>query len=260
MSRAILPPPEAANPDRPERLRTTNLAARRAAQTSDVPAALGSTSRRFAHWTKARAASLRQLADAADRDARPPHALYPGLADVPTLAPLPPFAPLTRDERLPDPYDSQRQADLARLPAWVRAECSRLNLDGQMVAAAYDHLCQAEEATHRRRELRQNAWLAHNANRPGCWGFWRAGFRTRYGKRVDAHDYTAIPGYDVLHQQFLHDYPDYSDEYAFWCELLGPLPRLTPARELWQAALDLAQESGDSSPSSLQYGDQHDAF
>jgi hypothetical protein len=129
------------------------------------------------------------------------------------------------------------------LPAWVRAECRRLSLPEDIVAGAYDHLAAAEAQTIRRREMREQAWKMFNANRPGCHAFWRGGFRTRWGKRVDEHDYSIIPGYDQLHGQICGFYPEWEGrEYEFWCELLSPLPRLTPPRELWQAAIDAVQD------------------
>lgn len=195
------------------RIRTTNLPARaheRAVAT--LPAALGSLSRRFTHWSGPRGRQLAPLADAITR-------------------------------RQPAP----RETTPRQFPIWVEEESQRLGLPLPVVADAFDHLAEAEHATIRRHEMRREAWLMHNANRPGCHAFWRGGFRTRWGRRVDLHDYTIIPGYDQIHGQICGFYPEWSGrEYEFYCELLGPLPRLTPAKKLWQTAIALAQEHGES--------------
>lgn len=189
-----------------KRIRTTNLPAL-AARRNPLPAELGPTARRLQSWPIGQRIQAVALADR--------------LADL-------------------SPFLQPAAAPAVDMPYWVAQQCDRRALLREIVRAAYDHLSEQNTPALRRRELRQWAWQAHNANNPKSWPQWRRGFQQRYGKRVDAHDYTAIPRYDQLHAELAAYFPEFSGqerEYAFWMELLGPLPELISQRDLWQSAL-----------------------
>jgi hypothetical protein len=123
------------------------------------------------------------------------------------------------------------------VPPAIRAECRARGIDPAFVADVKAALRdQQDNGPLRRREMRQMAW--QKMKPPGCWPFWRHGFRAHYGKRVDDHDYTAIPNYDELHAEVSAEFPEWAeDEYGFFCELLSPCPRLETAAELWERAI-----------------------
>jgi hypothetical protein len=132
-----------------------------------------------------------------------------------------------------------------------------------MVAAAFDYLAAQNEPAHRLREMRQMAWQCHNANYPRCWPQWRRGFQSRYGKRVDAHDYGVIPRYDQLHGEisaYFQEFAGQEHEYKFWQELLAPLPALITDRELWAQALAAVAEhkAAAADRPELPRGQEHD--
>jgi hypothetical protein len=91
----------------------------------------------------------------------------------------------------------------------------------------------AEEARKREHSnsIRELAWYYATASKPYAWRWWRLGFQTVYGRRVDRHDYTVIPRHDTLAQEVAETFPEFEGVdgcEALW-ELLmspyNPMPR-----------------------------------
>lgn len=124
-----------------------------------------------------------------------------------------------------------------------RREAKARGLSWAAVQAAYGEVKLAErEKRERPNEVRQAAWCM--ATTPGCWSFWRHGFCARWGRRVERHDYTAVPGYDLIGQELASWFPEYADDdgterlFEF---LFSPYDRMPTREELYCKAIDLAE-------------------
>ena len=135
---------------------------------------------------------------------------------------------------------SGKRAKRPHVPRSIRLECRQRGIDPAFVADVKGALAAHQDyGIGRRREMRQLAWQSFHANHPGYHPFWRHGFQAHWGKRVDAHDYTVIPGYDELFEEVSGEFPEWRerDTHDFYAELLSPCPRLETAAELWERAL-----------------------
>jgi hypothetical protein len=84
-------------------------------------------------------------------------------------------------------------------------------------------------------EVRQAAWYMHTAHTPLSQSFWRWGFLSRFGKRLETYDYTCIRGYDTIHQQIAGMFPEYDapdGEWRLWSFLLSPYDRMPSRGEM----------------------------
>ena len=111
-----------------------------------------------------------------------------------------------------------------------------------------DALAEVKAAEWARRErevsIRRWAWTTWTRHSPGCWEFWRHGFRRVLGKRGDAHDFTSIPRYDTFARTLAYEFPEFTDDVAgCWEFLLSPYNRLPSVAEMYEAALQLVERS-----------------
>lgn len=137
------------------------------------------------------------------------------------------------------------------VPRQIRNDCAERGIDAVVVAQIREGMkAELEAGPCRRREMRQLAWQLFHANHRGVHPFWRHGFRAHWGKRVDAHDYTVIPGYDELFEEVTNEFPEWRerDMSDFYDELLSPCPRLETAAELWNRAFDAAVRLTEAGP------------
>lgn len=76
------------------------------------------------------------------------------------------------------------------------------------------------------------------------WPFWRHGFLSWYGRRLETSDYTCIPRYDLTFQEVSSWRPYWQNVgiEAFWDLLLSPYRRLPTAHEIYPEALNRAAE------------------
>ena len=114
--------------------------------------------------------------------------------------------------------------------SWVLEACKELRAEA---AAAAEHA----------NEVRKTAWTNYTAKTPWAHPFWRIGFLTRFGKRVDAADYKVVPGFDVLAAGIAEVFPEFSDDAGcerLWTFLLSPYKPLPKRAELLARALDRA--------------------
>jgi len=136
--------------------------------------------------------------------------------------------------------------------AEVRREAKQRKIPWVAVQAAADQVKAAErDKREHANEVRQTAWYYATALSPGCWPFWRHGFRSRWGRRVDDHDYTCIPGYDLLGQEVASAFPEYSTDDGterLFDFLFSPYDKLPSAETVWRKALDLASYHHESQP------------
>jgi len=124
-----------------------------------------------------------------------------------------------------------------------RREAKARGLSWAAVEAAYWEIKQAErEKRERPNEVRQAAWSM--ATTPGCWSFWRHGFCARWGRKVERHDFTAVPGYDEIGQEIASWFPEYADDggterlFEF---LFSPYDRMPTREEMYRKAIELAE-------------------
>jgi hypothetical protein len=90
-------------------------------------------------------------------------------------------------------------------------------------------------------EIRQAAWTMATGSTPGAWPFWRHGFTSRWGARVERSDFTAVPGYDEIAQEIGSLFPEYAGpdgtERLFEF-LFSPYRRMPLAETLYRQAID----------------------
>jgi hypothetical protein len=94
-------------------------------------------------------------------------------------------------------------------------------------------------------EVRQHAWYLHNVHTPGKWEFWRHGFVSQYGRRVDASDYTAVPGWDTLATAVALRFPEYAGVEGterLWLFLMSAYDALPSRDDLLCRAVELLGE------------------
>lgn len=129
--------------------------------------------------------------------------------------------------------------------AEVRGLARRLGIGwGDVQAAAKMVRAQEKQARADLDELRQTAWCC---NRPGSWPFWRHGFKSRWGKRVDDHDYTVIRGHDTLHQECVASLGLFADDLkGFWDFLMSDYQPLDPWPTVLLAAIGELEEARQS--------------
>ena len=122
----------------------------------------------------------------------------------------------------------------------IRAEARRLGIPWVEVIAAY-RMIRADAIASREylNELRKHSWFLHTASTPYKWDFWRVGFKTVWGVRVDRQDYTAIRGWDTLAQEVAQRFPDYADPDRLFDFLLSPYDPIPPAEDLYWRALEM---------------------
>lgn len=124
----------------------------------------------------------------------------------------------------------------------LRDECRRAGVPFEELRDVKNTLQQLErEKRTRANEIRATAWMIHKASTPGCWPFWRHGFRADWLRRVDESDHTIIPGYDEIHQQIAWHFPEYDTpdgEERLFEFLLSPYDRMPPAADLWWEAFE----------------------
>ena len=139
---------------------------------------------------------------------------------------------------------ANKAARSKRVPLWrmIRDESRRRGLDWDVVWDVYCELRVMEIAKRERvNEVREAAWMMATASRPNAWPFWRHGFVSRWGRQVDLHDYTAIPGYDEIHQAIATQFPEYAGPDGterLFDLLLSPYDRLPTADQLYRRAMD----------------------
>lgn len=129
--------------------------------------------------------------------------------------------------------------------------------------AAYEQLA-LEETSRRERldEIRQAAWEYAVGTRTSYREFWRHGFAARWGAKVEKHDYTVIPNYDLIADHISEHYPEFSGTDGaerLFDFLLSPYIRRTTTAELWQQAVSwvLSEQieytpHGDAAPCELE--------
>lgn len=126
----------------------------------------------------------------------------------------------------------------------IRQEAKRRGVPWAHVRAVYDEIKAGEWARRERpNDVRATAWACANAHAPGKWEFWRHGFRSQYGARVDRSDYTAIPRYDVLAQELAALFREYAPDDGcerLWEFLLSPYQRYPAAPGMYAEALEVA--------------------
>ncbi len=124
----------------------------------------------------------------------------------------------------------------------LRAEAKAAGVPWSEVFILVAELKEREIAQRERpNAIRRDAWEMATFNSPGCWPFWRHGFASRFGRRVERSDFTAIPGYDEISQQIASEYPEYSDDdgterlFEF---LLSDYDKLPAAEDIYRRAID----------------------
>ena len=134
----------------------------------------------------------------------------------------------------------------------IRREARRRRLDWPAVRAAFEEIWEAEHAKRERpNEVREAAWIMATASVPGCWPFWRHGFASRWGRKVDLHDYTAVPGYDEIGQQIGTLFGEYADDDGterLFELLMSPYDRLPERAEIYQRALETVEAQDNAIP------------
>jgi hypothetical protein len=126
----------------------------------------------------------------------------------------------------------------------VESACRRARIPFEVVRDIKQSL-QEQERLSREREIavRQRAWQA--VTTPGCWPFWRFGFRARWGELYDNGDATAVPGYDLIHQAVASEFPEYEGElgeYKLFELLFSPWRKLTRPNDLWWNSFTVAKK------------------
>lgn len=125
----------------------------------------------------------------------------------------------------------RREAKAGGVPwSWVIEACRELRE-------------QARDAREHANEVRRHAWFLYNGSRPWAWPWWRIGFRSRFGKLVDDHDYKRVPGYDTLHQELCCRFPEFGDDGGcerLWAFLMAPYDPVPRRAKLMAQALESA--------------------
>lgn len=126
----------------------------------------------------------------------------------------------------------------------IRTEAKRRGVPWRLVLEVCKELrAEAAAAAEHSNRVRREAWTSYTARTPWAWPFWRIGFRSRFGKRVDAADYKAVPGHDVLHQQIACQFPEFDGDDGcerLWAFLMAPYEPLPKREALLGRALELA--------------------
>lgn len=95
-------------------------------------------------------------------------------------------------------------------------------------------------------EIRQLAWFVARASKPYAWRWWRLGFQTVYGARVERSDFTVVPGYDVIHREVAHYFPEYDSADGcerLWALLMSPYEAM-PRKSVMMAEAKLMLRKG----------------
>lgn len=125
------------------------------------------------------------------------------------------------------------------IPAAIRGE----------VEAVYAELvADAQEQAERPNTIRRNAWHSLVGHDNGMSPFWRHGFAKNYGRRVERSDYTAVPGYDEIHDQIAREFPEFAGddgEYRLFTFLFSPYAKLPERVELYAQAIGLVAEQAE---------------
>jgi hypothetical protein len=125
----------------------------------------------------------------------------------------------------------------------IQREAKERGLDWATVRGVYCELREQErEKRERPNDIRQAAWSM--ATTLGSHPFWRFGFASRWGKKVDLHDFTIIPGYDEIGQQIASQFPEYDHDSGtenLFEFLLSPYDKLPTCEELYRKAMTLAE-------------------
>ncbi len=139
----------------------------------------------------------------------------------------------------------------------IRREATDRGLTWPAVQAAY---CEIKEAEKARREqpnaVREAAWCMATASTPASWPFWRHGFSSRWGARVERHDYTAVPGYDEIGQQIATWFPEYATDDGterLFDFLLSPYDKLPTREEIYQKAISRLEWQEPDKPVELEF-------
>jgi len=126
----------------------------------------------------------------------------------------------------------------------IRTEAKAAGVPWSWVIAACRELrAQEADAREHANEVRRHAWFLH-ASAAYAQPFWRIGFRTRFGRLVDAHDYKRIPGYDTLHRELCCRFPEFADDDGcerLWSFLMAPYDPVPRRAALMARALELAK-------------------
>lgn len=127
----------------------------------------------------------------------------------------------------------------------LQREARRRGLAWDDVRGVFEQLWEGEKLKRERaNEVRQTAWFYHRAAFPLCWPFWRHGFVSRWGARVERADYTVIPGYDELWQEVSWRFPEYAHDggcQELWDFLLAPYDKLPEREEVYRRAIELVE-------------------
>lgn len=105
------------------------------------------------------------------------------------------------------------------------------------------YMAREERSYHN--EVRQFAWRCANPRTPGSWPFWRHGFLSRFGRRVERSGYTGIPNYDGIAQQVGWEFPEFATDEGtdrLWDMLLTPYNRLPSRDELMSQARAILED------------------
>jgi hypothetical protein len=124
----------------------------------------------------------------------------------------------------------------------LRDEAKRLHIPWSAVRSLAQHFKSEEwESRQYLNDVRSTAWCIATAGTPGSWPFWRHGFNSRWGARVERSDFTAVPGYDTIAQEVSWSFPEYSDSDGterLWAFLFAPYNRMPPFEVFWARALE----------------------
>lgn len=105
--------------------------------------------------------------------------------------------------------------------------------------------------------MRSTAWYFYTARTPWAWPFWRIGFRSRFERLVDAHDFKAVPGFDTLHQEIAGTFPEFADDDGcerLWSFLLSPYNPVPKRAELLARALEVAAAAREADSVAFAFG------
>ena len=124
----------------------------------------------------------------------------------------------------------------------LKREARKAGLAWDDVQAMFAMLWEGEKLKRERaNQVRAAAWFYHRAQHPRCWPFWRHGFVSRYGRRVEKADYTVIPGYDTLWQEVSWSFAEYAHDggcQELWDFLLSPYDKLPEREEVYRRAIE----------------------
>jgi hypothetical protein len=124
----------------------------------------------------------------------------------------------------------------------LKREARAQGIPWKTVQSAYGAVREREwEKRDRAREVRQAAWWLHTASTPGSWPFWRHGFTSRWGRRVDRSDFTVIRGYDEIAQEIAGQFPEWGGDDGterLWAFLLSSYDRMPDRETMLEEALE----------------------